>query len=159
MFPSWFVGIADSAIVIGALVPAAIMSIAAADLFTRNIYKEFFRPAARPAHQIWVARFVSLIVKAGVLIFALALSKKFPINLQLRGGIWILQTFPAIVAGLYNLLVPPVGTAARLGRGNGVRHDPGLPGAGPRPGQCAFRRVHGPGIRAPHVHRGSSLCH
>ena len=39
MFPPWFAGIAYSAIVIGALVPAAIMSIAAANLFTRNIYK------------------------------------------------------------------------------------------------------------------------
>jgi SSS family solute:Na+ symporter len=40
MFPSWFVGVAFAAIGIGALVPAAIMSIAAANLFTRNIYKE-----------------------------------------------------------------------------------------------------------------------
>src|SRR5215468_8245013 len=38
MFPPWFTGIAYSAIAIGALVPAAIMSIAAANLFTRNIY-------------------------------------------------------------------------------------------------------------------------
>ena len=33
--------------------------------------------------------------------FVLALSKTFSINLQLLGGIWILQTFPSIVAGLY----------------------------------------------------------
>src|SRR6266700_3293488 len=101
MFPSWFAGIGYSAIVIGALVPAAIMSIAAANLFTRNIYKEFFRPDASPAHETRVAQFVSLIVKAGALVFALSLSKTFSINLQLLGGIWILQTFPAIVAGLY----------------------------------------------------------
>src|SRR5262249_23097600 len=44
MFPGWFAGIADAAIVIGALVPAAVMSIAAANLFTRTIYKELFRP-------------------------------------------------------------------------------------------------------------------
>ena len=31
----------------------------------------------------------------------LGLPKTFAINLQLLGGIWILQTFPAIVAGLY----------------------------------------------------------
>jgi solute:Na+ symporter, SSS family len=36
-FPSWFVGIAFAAIGIGALVPAAIMSIAAGNLYTRNI--------------------------------------------------------------------------------------------------------------------------
>jgi SSS family solute:Na+ symporter len=101
MFPSWFAGVGFSAIVIGALVPAAIMSIAAANLFTRNVYKEFFKPDASPKHETRVAQFVSLIVKLGALLFALALSKTFSINLQLLGGIWILQTFPAIVAGLY----------------------------------------------------------
>jgi solute:Na+ symporter, SSS family len=101
MFPSWFAGIGFSAIVIGALVPAAIMSIASANLFTRNIYREFFRPDATPAEQTKVAQFVSLLIKAGALVFVLALPKTFSINLQLLGGIWILQTFPAIVAGLY----------------------------------------------------------
>jgi SSS family solute:Na+ symporter len=101
IFPSWFAGIGYSAIVIGALVPAAIMSIAAANLFTRNIYREFFNPGASPAIQTRVAQFASLIVKAGALVFVLALSKSFSINLQLLGGIWILQTFPSIVAGLY----------------------------------------------------------
>ena len=42
-FPAWFAGIAFAAIGIGALVPAAIMSIAAANLFTRNIYKEYLQ--------------------------------------------------------------------------------------------------------------------
>jgi solute:Na+ symporter, SSS family len=40
-------------------------------------------------------------VKAGALAFVFALPKTFSINLQLLGGIWILQTFPAIVIGLY----------------------------------------------------------
>ncbi len=101
MFPPWFEGIAYSAIVIGALVPAAIMSIAAANLFTRNIYREYFRPGATPAQQTRVAQTVSLLVKLGALIFVLALSPTFSINLQLLGGVWILQTFPAIVVGLY----------------------------------------------------------
>jgi SSS family solute:Na+ symporter len=101
IFPSWFAGIGFAAIVIGALVPAAIMSIAAANLFTRNIYREFFRRDASPAHETRVAQLVSLIVKAGALVFVLALSKTFSINLQLLGGVWILQTFPSIVAGLY----------------------------------------------------------
>jgi solute:Na+ symporter, SSS family len=101
MFPSWFAGIGYSAIIIGALVPAAIMSIAAANLFTRNIYKEFFRRDASDAEQTRVAQWASLFVKLGALLFALELSKTFSINLQLLGGIWILQTFPAVVIGLY----------------------------------------------------------
>jgi SSS family solute:Na+ symporter len=101
MFPSWFAGIGYSAIVIGALVPAAIMSIAAANLFARNVYKEFFRPQASAAEQTRAAQLASLVMKAGALYFALEVSKTFSINLQLLGGIWILQTFPAIVVGLY----------------------------------------------------------
>jgi solute:Na+ symporter, SSS family len=101
MFPSWFAGIGYSAIVIGALVPSAIMSIAAANLFSRNIYKEFFRPNASPKEETRAARVFSLLVKIGALAFAIQLSKTFSINLQLLGGVWILQTFPSIVAGLY----------------------------------------------------------
>jgi SSS family solute:Na+ symporter len=101
MFPSWFAGIGYSAIIIGALVPAAIMSIAAANLFTRSIYHEFVRPNATPAQETRVARLASLLMKVGALGFALELNKTFSINLQLLGGIWILQTFPAIVISLY----------------------------------------------------------
>src|SRR5262249_58719152 len=80
MFPPWFAGIAYSAIVIGALVPAAIMSIAAANLFTRNIYKEYFNPDATPGQQTPVPQPASLIVKLGALIFVLALSNTFSIT-------------------------------------------------------------------------------
>jgi SSS family solute:Na+ symporter len=101
LFPSWFTGVAFSAIVIGALVPAAIMAIAAANLFTRNIFKEFFKPGASPRLETRVSQWVSLIVKVGALLFAITLPKTFSINLQLLGGIWILQTFPSIVFGLF----------------------------------------------------------
>ena len=102
MFPSWFAGVAFAAIGIGALVPAAIMSIAAANLFTRNIYREFFRPDATPAQQTQVAKIASLLVKLGALGFVLGIDKSFSINLQLLGGIWILQIFPAVVSGLFS---------------------------------------------------------
>lgn len=100
-FPSWFAGVAFSAIAIGALVPAAIMSIAAANLFTRNVYREWFRPSATPAQEAKVSKVVSLFVKFVALIFVLTMDKQNAINFQLLGGIWILQTFPAIVFGLY----------------------------------------------------------
>jgi SSS family solute:Na+ symporter len=100
-FPGWFAGIALAAIAIGALVPAAIMSIAASNLFTRNIYRDFFKPDATPKQQASVSKLVSLLVKVGALVFVLGMDQSSAINLQLLGGIWILQTFPAIVAGLY----------------------------------------------------------
>src|SRR5690242_5175321 len=101
MFPSWFAGIAFAAVAIGALVPAAIMSIAAANTFTRNIYKDWIKPDATHAQEAKVSKLVSLLVKAFALVFVLTLDKQNAINFQLLGGIWILQTFPAIVIGLY----------------------------------------------------------
>jgi solute:Na+ symporter, SSS family len=101
MFPSWFTGIAFAGIIIGALVPAAIMAIAAANLFTRNIFKEFFKPDASPALETRMSQWSSLVVKFGALVFAVELPHTFSINLQLLGGVWILQIFPMLVAGLY----------------------------------------------------------
>ncbi|MEU6234165.1 monocarboxylate uptake permease MctP [Kitasatospora sp. NPDC047058] len=101
MFPDWFTGVAFAAIGIGALVPAAIMSIAAANLFTRNVYKEYLKPAATPADETRVAKIASLLVKVGALAFVLTMDKQAAINLQLLGGLWILQTFVSIVGGLF----------------------------------------------------------
>ncbi|GAA3008757.1 SSS family solute:Na+ symporter [Streptomyces sp. KhCrAH-43] len=101
MFPDWFAGVAFAAIGIGALVPAAIMSIAAANLFTRNIYKDFLKPDATPAQETKVSKLVSLLVKVGALAFVLTMDKTVAINFQLLGGIWILQTMPALVGGLF----------------------------------------------------------
>jgi len=100
-FPSWFAGVAFAAIAIGALVPAAIMSIAAANLFTRNVYREWLRPDATPAEEAKVGKLASLLVKFVALLFVLTMDKQNAINFQLLGGIWILQTFPSVVFGLY----------------------------------------------------------
>jgi SSS family solute:Na+ symporter len=101
VFPSWFAGVAFAAIAIGALVPAAIMSIAAANLFTRNVYREYLVRDASPAHEARVAKITSLVVKFGALVFVLTMDRQNAINLQLLGGVWILQTILSIVAGLY----------------------------------------------------------
>jgi SSS family solute:Na+ symporter len=100
-FPDWFVGVAFAAIAIGALVPAAIMSIAAANLFTRNIYREYIRPDCTPQQETNMAKLVSLVVKVGAVVFVLALPGSYAIQLQLLGGIWICQTLPAVFLGLY----------------------------------------------------------
>ena len=101
MFPSWFTGIAFAGIIIGALVPAAIMSIAAANLFTKNIFVEFFKQDASPALQTRMSQWVSLVVKLGALLFAVELPHTFSINLQLLGGVWILQLGPMLIGGLF----------------------------------------------------------
>jgi SSS family solute:Na+ symporter len=100
-FPSWFLGIAFAAIAIGALVPAAVMSIAAANLFTRNIYKPYLRPACSDADEARAAKLTSLVVKVGALAFILLMPLQDAINFQLLGGALILQTLPPVVIGLY----------------------------------------------------------
>jgi len=101
MFPSWFSGVAMAAIGIGALVPAAIMSIAAANLWTRNIYVEYINKDATPKQEAKSSKLASLVVKVGALLAILGLDPQFSIDLQLIGGIIILQTLPAVALGLY----------------------------------------------------------
>jgi solute:Na+ symporter, SSS family len=100
-FPSWFAGVAFAAIGIGALVPAAIMSIAAANLFTRNIYKEYLKKDATPAQEARVSKITSLVVKVGALLCIILLDPQFSIDLQLIGGVVILQTLPSVAIGLF----------------------------------------------------------
>jgi SSS family solute:Na+ symporter len=101
LFPSWFAGFAFSAIAIGALVPAAVMSIGAANLFTRNIWKSYVNPNISHAGEASVAKIASLVVKVGALAFITFLPTQYALDLQLLGGLWILQTFPALVFGLF----------------------------------------------------------
>ena len=100
MFPSWFAGFAFAAVAIGALVPAAVMSIGAANLFTRNFWKAYVNPDVTPAGEASVAKVTSLLVKAGALVFIVFGNVQYALDLQLLGGMWILQTFPAVVFGL-----------------------------------------------------------
>ncbi|MFC5730150.1 MULTISPECIES: sodium:solute symporter family protein [Nocardioides] len=98
--PSWFTGIFFGSLAVGALVPAAVMSVAAAMLFTRNVYAEYVNRRCTPEQQTGVARFVSLLVKVGALGFVILLAEQDAINLQLLGGVWMLQVFPAVALGL-----------------------------------------------------------
>jgi SSS family solute:Na+ symporter len=102
LFPGWFAGFAFAAIGIGALVPAAVMSIGAANLFTRNFWKAYIDPAVTPAGEAKIAKITSLMMKIGALIVILFLPIQFALDLQLLGGLWILQTFPALIFGFYS---------------------------------------------------------
>lgn len=101
LFPSWFAGFAFAAIAIGALVPAAVMSIGAANLFTRNFWKVWIDPKVTPSGEAKVAKITSMLVKVGALLAILLMPTQFALDLQLLGGLWILQTLPALVFGLY----------------------------------------------------------
>ncbi|WP_433349324.1 sodium:solute symporter family protein [Microtetraspora malaysiensis] len=101
LMPAALTGLVFGALAVGALVPAAVMSVAVATTFVRNIYVECFYPTATPKHQRRVAQLVSLTAKIGAAVFVFGLRDQDAINLQLLGGVWILQTFPAVALGLF----------------------------------------------------------
>jgi len=133
-FPDWFAGIALGAVAVGALVPAAIMSIAAANLFARNIYKEYLNRDATVKQEARAARFASIAVKAGALLVVIGLDPQFSIDLQLIGGVIILQALPAIVLGLWRTFAHRwallVGWAAGLIAGLVMLYDTPNPATG-----------------------------
>jgi SSS family solute:Na+ symporter len=132
-FPDWFAGVAFAAIGIGGLVPAAIMSIAAANLFTRNIYVRFIKSDCTPREEARNAKIVSLVVKFGALVFIIFLPLQYAIQLQLLGGIWISQTIPAVIVGLYTRWLNPwallVGWAAGIAAGTAMAGSTGFQSA------------------------------
>jgi solute:Na+ symporter, SSS family len=77
------------------------MSIAAANLYTRNIHREFINKNPTDKQEAQMAKWVSLIVKFGALVFILFVPTQYAIQLQLLGGIWIIQTLPAVMLGAY----------------------------------------------------------
>ncbi len=117
-FPDWFVGVAFAAIGIGALVPAAIMSIAAANLYTRSIHMRFINPNLTAAQEARNAKIVSLVVKLGALVFIFLVQTQQAIELQLLGGIWMSQTVPAVLFGLFTNRLNP--TALLIGWASGI---------------------------------------
>jgi SSS family solute:Na+ symporter len=57
---------------------------------------EYFHPTATPKDQMRVAQTVSVTAKLGAVVFVFGLRNQAAINLQLLGGVWILQTFPTV---------------------------------------------------------------
>ena len=124
MFPEWFAGFCLAAIAIGALVPAAIMSIAASNLFTRNLYGAVRRKKMTPLEESRMAKLVSLAVKFGALLFVLKLPATYAIEMQLLGGIWMAQLFPSVVIGVFTRWLHPwalfAGWAAGMASGTAM---------------------------------------
>ncbi|MBV9205595.1 MAG: sodium:solute symporter [Actinobacteria bacterium] len=120
-FPPWFAGFGLAAIAIGALVPASVMSIAAGSMFGRNVYGEIVGsrrarrdqstgaavPPTSAQEVAWggeasamnetrYSKYASFGMKFLAVGFILLVPATFVINFQLAGGVWILQTLPAV---------------------------------------------------------------
>ena len=135
MFPEWFAGFCLAAVAIGALVPAAIMSIAASNLF--NAEPVWYRAAAEdvtsgrvadgeggfPGSEVWCVAFC---VEAACGMYAIR-------RPQLLGGIWIGQLFPSVVVGVFTRWFNPwalfAGWVAGMASGTGMALALGLRGS------------------------------
>ena len=100
-FPDWFVGFGFAAIAIAALVPAAMMSIGAANTFTRNIWRPFVNPDMSDKQESDMAKIISLLVKVGALLIIFLVQTQFAIDFQTLGGVIMCQVFPALCFGLF----------------------------------------------------------
>ena len=90
------------------------MSIGAANLFTRNIFREFFKPDASPRLETQVSRWASLVVKLGALYFAVEVAHVLDQPAAAGRDLDSCRRSRCLVSGSVHPLVPPLGTAARL---------------------------------------------
>ncbi|MDE1856878.1 MAG: sodium:solute symporter [Candidatus Micrarchaeota archaeon] len=98
--PGWLAGICLLGIFIGGMVPAALMAIAGANLISRNIVREF-KPKMTVEGETRLAKWLSAALKFIALGFVFVAPLTYAIQLQLLGGIIILQLLPAVFLGLY----------------------------------------------------------
>ncbi|MCQ4041468.1 sodium:solute symporter [Streptantibioticus rubrisoli] len=118
--PDWLAGLIFGSLAVGALLPAAAMAIGMSQLFVRNVYTEFINPAATPKHEVKVARWTALALKVGAVAFALLVRPQAAVDMHLLGGVWILQTFPMVIASLFTAWFHPVALLAGWAAGMGV---------------------------------------
>ena len=102
--PDWFVGVAFAGIAIGALVPASVMAIGSANIITRDIWGEFVHSGtaeSRQASETSIAKIFALLMVVAALVFVMAIPLQYVIQFQLLGGIWVIQTLPAVGMSLF----------------------------------------------------------
>ena len=126
-FPDWFAGFCFAAIALGALVPAAVMSMGEAGIRSRATSgSRSSIPKMTPREESVVAKLVSLIVKVGALLVIFFMPTQFALDLQLLGGVLDGADLPGDDPGSVHPLVQRFGAADRLGRGHDRGHVAGL---------------------------------
>ncbi|PMB76044.1 MAG: sodium:proton antiporter [Fervidicoccus fontis] len=101
-FSPTFVSIAFAAIIIGAMIPASLQALSAANLITRNIYLQYINKQASERKQVLVGRISVFIMIVASLIFVLTPAASGLIfYLLTMSYAWLLQTLPAIILSMY----------------------------------------------------------
>lgn len=99
-FPAWFLGVVGGAGALTAMVPSAILTLTAATLFAKNLYRPLFSPEMSDDQVAKLARAAAVVFMAVALGFALASSRTI-VGLLLLGYTGVAQFFPGVVLGLF----------------------------------------------------------
>jgi solute:Na+ symporter, SSS family len=129
-FPPWFLGVVGGAGALTAMVPAAILILAAATLFAKNFFRLLFRPAMKDDDVAKLAKVMVVVVTGIALYFAMHSSTTL-VALLLLAYAGIAQFLPGVVFGLVWKRVTTAGVFAGIVVGVGTtalllltKHDP-----------------------------------
>ena len=99
-YPAWFLGVIGGAGAITAMVPAAILTLTTATLFTKNFFRPVFLPGMSDDKVAGMAKILVIVISVVTLYFAVFSSTTL-VNLLLLGYSGVTQFFPGVVYGLY----------------------------------------------------------
>jgi solute:Na+ symporter, SSS family len=99
-FPAWFLGVVGGAGALTAMVPSAILTLTAATLFAKNLYRPLFSPGMTDDQVARLARGAAVVFMAVALASALTSSRTI-VALLLLGYTGVAQFLPGVVLGLF----------------------------------------------------------
>ncbi len=118
-YPAWFLGVIGAAGALTAMVPAAILILAAATLFAKNFYRDMFAPNMTDDQVGRLARVLVIVITLVALYFAIYSSTTL-VNLLLLGYAGVTQFLPGVMFGLYWSRVTKAGVFTGLVAGIAV---------------------------------------
>ena len=118
-FPPWFLGVIGGAGALTAMVPAAILILSSATLFSKNIFRPMFAPKMNDHEVGRLARIMVVAISAISLYFAIHGSTTL-VAMLLLGYAGITQLFPGVVLGLFWKRVTLLAIFTGLGLGVGL---------------------------------------
>ncbi len=104
-------------IILGSMVPASIMAIASANLFTKNIYQNLIDPGISDKSQELMSKVSVAFIIALALLLSVIINPILIIKLQLIGGIIILQLFPVVFMPLFTNRISKIPASIALAGG------------------------------------------
>lgn len=118
-FPPWFLGVIGGAGALTAMVPAAVLLLSAAALFTKNFFRPLFAPHLTDDQVARGAKWIVVAISLTSLGFAVFSSSTL-VSLLLMGYAGVTQFFPGVIFGLFWPRATTTGVTSGLVTGAGL---------------------------------------